>query len=41
MINRNGIQDVIELNLDEKESEQFAHSAKVLRDVMKQAELVD
>ncbi|MGV0431702.1 L-lactate dehydrogenase [Corynebacterium sp. 20_84] len=41
VINRNGIQDIVELSLDERESEQFAHSAKVLRDVMTQAELTD
>ena len=41
VINRNGIQDIVELSLDEHESEQFAHSAKVLRDVMNQAELTD
>ena len=41
VINRNGIQDVIELSLDENESKQFAHSATVLRDVMNQAELTD
>lgn len=41
VINRNGIKDVVELSLDEHESEQFAHSAKVLRDVMNQAELTD
>ena len=41
VINRDGIKDVVELSLDEHESEQFAHSAKVLRDVMNQAELTD
>lgn len=41
VINRNGIQEVVELSLDEHESEQFAHSSKVLRDVMNQAELTD
>lgn len=41
VINRNGIQEVVELSLDEHESEQFAHSSKVLRDVMNQAELTN
>ncbi|SIS46120.1 L-lactate dehydrogenase [Corynebacterium appendicis CIP 107643] len=41
VINRDGIKDVVELSLDEHESEQFAHSAKVLRVVMNQAELTD
>lgn len=39
VINRGGIREVVELHLDETESEQFTHSADVLRDVMKQAEL--
>ncbi|KUP09598.1 lactate dehydrogenase [Bacillus coahuilensis m2-6] len=34
IINREGIQEVIELPLNEKENEQFQHSAKVLKDVI-------
>ena len=39
VINRTGIREVVELHLDETESQQFKHSADVLRDVIKQAEL--
>ena len=35
VINRQGIRHVVELDLDETEREQFAHSAEVLAGVMK------
>ena len=34
VINRTGIRDVVELHLDETETQQFQHSANTLRDVM-------
>ena len=34
VINRSGIREIIELDLNEKEKEQFAHSAKVLKETM-------
>ncbi|GAB3072741.1 L-lactate dehydrogenase [Corynebacterium aquatimens] len=40
VINRNGIRDVVELALDDEETKQFNHSAEVLRDVMRGADLV-
>jgi L-lactate dehydrogenase len=35
VVNRNGIREVIELKLTEEEQEKFAHSATVLKDIMK------
>ncbi|TFE01739.1 L-lactate dehydrogenase [Jeotgalibacillus salarius] len=35
VINRSGVREVIELNLSDKEKEQFAHSANVLREILK------
>ncbi len=39
VINRQGVRHVVELDLDEGEAAQFAHSAKVLRKVMGDADL--
>jgi L-lactate dehydrogenase len=34
VVNREGIKDIVELNLNEQEKEQFRHSAQVLREIM-------
>ncbi|MFZ3590472.1 L-lactate dehydrogenase [Bacillus sp. DJP31] len=34
IINRNGVREIVELTLNEKEMQQFKHSAKVLKDVL-------
>ncbi|RYI27003.1 L-lactate dehydrogenase [Bacillus infantis] len=34
IINREGIREIIEIDLNEKEKEQFSHSAKVLKEIM-------
>ena len=39
VIDRRGVRHVVGLELDEDESEKFAHSADVLRDVMRKADL--
>lgn len=39
VINREGVRHVVQLELDDKESEQFAHSATVLREVMDDSSL--
>ncbi|MCA0970954.1 L-lactate dehydrogenase [Halobacillus litoralis] len=38
VLNREGIRNVVEVSLNEKEQEQFDHSARVLKDVLKKAE---
>ncbi|RAK22391.1 L-lactate dehydrogenase [Anoxybacillus vitaminiphilus] len=35
IVNRNGVREVIELKLNDEEKEKFAHSAKVLKEVMR------
>jgi L-lactate dehydrogenase len=35
IVNRNGIREILELKLNKEEQEKFAHSASVLKDVMK------
>lgn len=39
IVNRNGIREVVELQLNEEEKEKFTHSATVLKDVMKRVGL--
>ncbi|WP_461200584.1 L-lactate dehydrogenase [Anoxybacillus sp. TBDG-1] len=39
IVNRNGIREVVELQLSEEEKEKFIHSATVLKDVMKRVGL--
>ena len=39
VIDRRGVRHVVELDLDEDESQKFAHSADVLRTVMREAGL--
>ncbi|MNN50843.1 L-lactate dehydrogenase 1 [compost metagenome] len=34
IVNRGGIREVIEIELDEEETTQFAHSAKVLKEMI-------
>gem|GEM_PF-6085407 len=38
-VDRRGVRHVVELDLDEDESQKFAHSADVLRTVMREAGL--
>jgi L-lactate dehydrogenase len=35
VINRGGIREILEIDLNEKEKEQFNHSVKVLKETMK------